>query len=65
MNLAGAFRCAKYAGEAMKAGDGRLSGLQGGLEAFENQLASEWAADGVRVNNICPGYVIDGGYTVR
>lgn len=30
---------------------------KGGLEALKNQLASEWAADGIRVNNINPGYV--------
>jgi NAD(P)-dependent dehydrogenase (short-subunit alcohol dehydrogenase family) len=30
---------------------------KGGLEAFKNQLASEWAAEGIRVNNINPGYV--------
>jgi len=30
---------------------------KGGLEAFKNQLASEWAEDGVRVNNVNPGYV--------
>ena len=34
-------------------------------DAESGQEAAEWAADGVRVNNICPGYVIDGGYTVR
>ena len=34
-------------------------------DAEGGQEAAEWAADGVRVNNICPGYVIDGGYTVR
>jgi NAD(P)-dependent dehydrogenase (short-subunit alcohol dehydrogenase family) len=33
---------------------------KGGLEAFKNQLASEWAADGVRVNNVNPGYVDTG-----
>jgi NAD(P)-dependent dehydrogenase (short-subunit alcohol dehydrogenase family) len=79
VNLTGAFRCAKYAGEAMKAGDGGVilnvssmsafianypqsqvdyQASKGGLEAFKNQLASEWAAEGIRVNNICPGYVI-------
>lgn len=30
---------------------------KGGLEAFKNQLASEWAKHGIRVNNINPGYV--------
>lgn len=30
---------------------------KGGLEAFKNQLASEWAEHGIRVNNINPGYV--------
>jgi NAD(P)-dependent dehydrogenase (short-subunit alcohol dehydrogenase family) len=30
---------------------------KGGLEALKNQLASEWADHGVRVNNINPGYV--------
>ncbi|MFB6202727.1 MAG: SDR family NAD(P)-dependent oxidoreductase, partial [Halorhabdus sp.] len=30
---------------------------KGGLEAFKNQLASEWAEYGIRVNNINPGYV--------
>ena len=34
-------------------------------DAESGQEAAEWAAAGVRVNNICPGYVIDGGYTVR
>jgi NAD(P)-dependent dehydrogenase (short-subunit alcohol dehydrogenase family) len=33
---------------------------KGGLEAFKTQLASEWAADGVRVNNVNPGYVDTG-----
>jgi NAD(P)-dependent dehydrogenase (short-subunit alcohol dehydrogenase family) len=28
-----------------------------GLEGFKNQLASEWAEHGIRVNNINPGYV--------
>ena len=30
---------------------------KGGLEAFKNQLASEWAEHDIRVNNINPGYV--------
>ena len=30
---------------------------KGGLEALKNQLASEWAEYGIRVNNINPGYV--------
>lgn len=30
---------------------------KGGLEAFKNQLASEWAKYDIRVNNINPGYV--------
>ncbi|WP_323677276.1 glucose 1-dehydrogenase [Halorubellus sp. PRR65] len=33
---------------------------KGGMEAFKNQLASEWADDGVRVNNINPGYTDTG-----
>lgn len=33
---------------------------KGGMEAFKNQLASEWAEDGVRVNNINPGYTNTG-----
>ncbi|GKZ14623.1 MULTISPECIES: SDR family NAD(P)-dependent oxidoreductase [Haladaptatus] len=28
-----------------------------GLEGFKNQLASEWAEHGIRVNNLAPGYV--------
>ncbi|GAA0238317.1 SDR family NAD(P)-dependent oxidoreductase [Haladaptatus pallidirubidus] len=28
-----------------------------GLEGFKNQLASEWAEFGIRVNNLAPGYV--------
>ncbi|MCO8246767.1 MULTISPECIES: SDR family oxidoreductase [unclassified Haladaptatus] len=28
-----------------------------GLEGFKNQLASEWAEHGIRVNNIAPGYI--------
>lgn len=28
-----------------------------GVEGLKNQLASEWASEGVRVNNVCPGYV--------
>lgn len=28
-----------------------------GLEGFKNQLASEWAEYGIRVNNLAPGYV--------
>ena len=79
VNLTGAYRCAKYAGEVMKAGDGgaiiNVSSMsafvanypqrqvdyqasKGGLEAFKTQLASEWAEHGIRVNNICPGYVV-------
>jgi len=79
VNLTGAYRCAKYAGEVMKAGDGgsiiNVSSMsafvanypqrqvdyqasKGGLEAFKTQLASEWAEFGVRVNNVCPGYVV-------
>lgn len=27
------------------------------MEALKNQLASEWAEDDVRVNNVNPGYV--------
>jgi NAD(P)-dependent dehydrogenase (short-subunit alcohol dehydrogenase family) len=30
---------------------------KGGLEGLKFQLASEWAEHGIRVNNICPGYV--------
>jgi NAD(P)-dependent dehydrogenase (short-subunit alcohol dehydrogenase family) len=33
---------------------------KGGMEGFKNQLASEWAEDGVRVNNINPGYTDTG-----
>ena len=33
---------------------------KGGLEALKNQLASEWAEYGIRVNNINPGYVFPG-----
>jgi len=79
VNLTGAYRCSKYAGEVMKAGDGgtviNISSMsafianypqrqvdyqasKGGLEAFKNQLAAEWAEHGIRVNNINPGYVI-------
>lgn len=78
VNLTGAYRCSKYAGEVMKAGDGGViinvssmsafvanypqhqvdyQASKGGLEAFKNQLASEWAEYGIRVNNINPGYV--------
>lgn len=78
INLTGAYRCSKYAGEVMKDGDGGVilnvssmsafianypqqqvdyQASKGALEAFKNQLASEWAADGIRVNNINPGYV--------
>jgi NAD(P)-dependent dehydrogenase (short-subunit alcohol dehydrogenase family) len=81
VNLTGAYRCAKYAGAVMRAGDGGVvlnvssmsafvanypqhqvdyQASKGGLEAFKTQLASEWADDGVRVNNICPGYVDTG-----
>ncbi|EMA39291.1 SDR family NAD(P)-dependent oxidoreductase [Halococcus hamelinensis] len=28
-----------------------------GLEGFKNQLASEWAEYGIRVNNLAPGYI--------
>jgi len=79
VNLTGAYRCAKYAGAVMQAGDGgtvtNVSSMsafvanypqrqvdyqasKGGLEAFKTQLAAEWAADGIRVNNVCPGYVV-------
>jgi len=78
VNLTGAYRCTKHAGEVMREGDGgvviNISSMsafianypqhqidyqasKGGLEAFKNQLASEWAEDGVRVNNINPGYI--------
>jgi NAD(P)-dependent dehydrogenase (short-subunit alcohol dehydrogenase family) len=78
VNLTGAYRCSKYAGEVMKSGDGGVilnvssmsafianypqhqvdyQASKGGLEAFKNQLASEWAEYGIRVNNINPGYV--------
>lgn len=30
---------------------------KGALEAYKNQLATEWAEDGIRVNNVNPGYV--------
>jgi NAD(P)-dependent dehydrogenase (short-subunit alcohol dehydrogenase family) len=30
---------------------------KGGMEAFKNQLASEWAEYGIRINNINPGYI--------
>ena len=33
---------------------------KGGMEGFKLQLASEWAEDGVRVNNINPGYTDTG-----
>lgn len=33
---------------------------KGGMEGLKNQLASEWAEDGVRVNNINPGYTDTG-----
>ncbi|WP_323677278.1 SDR family oxidoreductase [Halorubellus sp. PRR65] len=78
INLTGAYRCSKYAGEVMK-GDGggvilNVSSMsafvanypqhqvdyqvsKGGMEAFKNQLASEWAEHGIRVNNLNPGYV--------
>jgi len=78
VNLTGAYRCAKHAGQVMRDGDGGVilnvssmsafvanypqhqvdyQASKGGLEALKNQLASEWAEDGVRVNNINPGYV--------
>ena len=28
-----------------------------GMEGFKNQLASEWAEYGIRINNINPGYI--------
>ncbi|WP_114579643.1 SDR family NAD(P)-dependent oxidoreductase [Saliphagus sp. LR7] len=78
INLTGAYRCSKYAGEVMKDDGGgailNVSSMsafianypqhqvdyqasKGALEAFKNQLASEWAEFGIRVNNINPGYV--------
>ncbi|WP_248515809.1 SDR family NAD(P)-dependent oxidoreductase [Salinarchaeum laminariae] len=33
---------------------------KGGLEALKNQLASEWAEDDIRVNNVNPGFVDTG-----
>lgn len=79
VNLTGAYRCSKYAGEVMRAaGEGVIINVssmsafianypqcqvdyqasKGALEAFKNQLASEWATDGIRVNNVNPGYVM-------